>query len=346
MTRKDVVKPDTYAKAGVDIRREDRAIKGIINWVSKTFKFREGKIGAVMRDVGTFANVIDIGEYALAMCTDGVGSKVLVAQELEKYDTVGIDMVAMNVNDLICLGAEPIAMVDYLAMEQTNDKMAKEISIGLYEGARQAEIAIVGGETASLPEVVKGCAPGRGFDLAGTALGIVKKDRIITGEKIELGDVVLSLESNGIHSNGLTLARKVLPKSMWMSLIAPTRIYVKEIMELVRKFEIHGLANITGGGLLNLVRLTKYGFTIDKLPEAPMVFKKIQELGGISDEEMYRTFNMGVGCCVITSKSEADKIIKEYGEKYRIREVGKVVEESGVRIVKGGKQITIERTMY
>ena len=343
---KNRITPDTYAKAGVDIRREDRAIKGIISWVSKTFKFREGKIGAVMRDVGTFANVVDIGEYALAITTDGVGSKVIVAQELDKYDTVGIDLVAMNVNDLICIGAEPISMVDYLAMERTEDRMAKDIAIGIYEGAKQADIAIVGGETASLPDIVHGCRPGAGFDLAGTAVGIVRKDRIITGEKIAVGDVVLAFESSGVHSNGLTLARKVLPKSMWMSLLTPTRIYVKEVLELIGKYDIHGLANITGGGLLNLVRLTKYGFTIDKLPEPQMVFKKIQELGKVSDEEMYKTFNMGVGFCVITGRGDADKILAEYASKFRIKEIGRVVKDSGVRVVKNGKEITLERTMY
>ena len=338
--------PDSYAKAGVDIKREDKAVRGIVNWVSRTFKFREGKAGQVMKDVGTFANVIDLGSYALAMCTDGVGSKVLIAQELDKYDTVGIDLVAMNVNDLICIGAEPIAMVDYLAMETTDERVARDISAGLYEGARQAQVAIVGGETASLPDIIKGCAPGKGFDLAGTAVGIVAKDKIITGEKIAVGDVVLAFDSSGIHSNGLTLARKVLPKSMWLSLLTPTRIYVQEVLELLPKFDIHGIANITGGGVLNLVRLTKHGFLFDRLPDPQLIFKKIQEFGKISDNEMYKTFNMGMGLCIIASRSQADKILAEYGKKFRIMEVGRVVEDSGVRIVKEGKEISIERDMY
>jgi phosphoribosylformylglycinamidine cyclo-ligase len=343
--KKPIEKPDTYAKAGVDFRKENRTVKGIQSWVRKTFAFREGKMGAVMEDVGSFANLIDMGEYALAFCTDGVGSKVLVAQELEKYDTVGIDCVAMNVNDAICLGAEPISMVDYLALEHTNDEIAREISKGLYEGAAQSGIAIVGGETASMPDIITGL-DGRGFDLAAAVIGIVKKDKIITGEKVASGDWVLGFKSSGIHSNGLTLARKVIPRNMYMNLLTPTRIYVKEVLELIGKYEVHGMANITGGGFLNLLRLTKYGFILDTMPEPQMIFKKIEELGKISEEEMYRTFNMGIGFCMVVSSADGEDIVKKYGDDYGIMRIGSVIEESGVTVVRKGVEIKLKRTIY
>lgn len=330
----------TYAKSGVNIEMEELAIKNVNKWIRKTFEFREGKVGRVMKEVGFYANVIDMGEFALAICMDGVGSKVLVAQELDEFDTVGIDVVAMNVNDVICIGAEPLAMVDYMAFERVDPEMARDISIGIYEGAKMAGISVVGGETATLPEIISGI-DGKGFDLAGTVVGIVKKDRIITGEKISSRDVVLGLESSGIHSNGLTLARKVLPKTMWTKLLTPTRIYVKEILELIQKFDIHGLAHITGGGFLNLDRLTKFGFYLDRIPEEEMIFKKIQERGNVSDEEMYRTFNMGIGFCVMVNENDAEKILREYGEKFGIHRIGQVTEESGVRILKDSKEIIL-----
>ncbi len=338
-------KPSTYAKAGVDVRKEDLAIKGIESWVTKTFKFREGKKGQVMAKIGLFANLIDMGDYALALTTDGVGSKVLVAQKLGKYDTIGIDLVAMNVNDLICIGAEPIAMVDYLAMRNVDDKIAKEISIGLYEGAKQAEIAIVGGETATLPDVITGLE-NNGFDLAGTALGFVRKDMVVTGESVVAGDAVVGLASSGVHSNGLTLARKVVPLSMWNELLKPTKIYVKEVLTLLREYRIHGMANITGGGMLNLLRLNDVGFALDKLPEPQMIFKRMQELGKISDGEMYKTFNMGVGFCLVTDEKNAKAMVEKYGKEYKMSIIGKVIEKPEVRVTVGGKEIVLERSIY
>ncbi len=329
----------TYAKAGVNQKKENLAVRTICAILEKTLRFREGKIGTVMEDMGFFANVVDIGDFALAICTDGVGTKVLVAQELERYDTIGMDLVAMNVNDIICLGAEPIGMVDYLAMERTDPALAREIGIGICEGAKQAGIVVIGGETATLSEVIRGI-DNKGFELAGTAIGIVKKDKIINGEKISVGDIVLGFSSSGIHCNGLTLARHILPKDMWNMLMVPTRIYVKEVMELINRFDVHGLANITGNGFGNLNRLkTRLGFYLDRLPEPQMVFKKIQEMGPVEDKEMYHTFNMGIGFCVIVGKKDADSIIAEYGSKYNLKVIGRVVEEPGVKIVKNGKTI-------
>lgn len=334
--------PTTYARAGVNIKKEEIAVSGITSWAKKTFKFREGKIGEVMKDIGTFANLIDIGNFALAMCTDGVGSKVLVAQELKKYDTIGIDMIAMNVNDLICVGAEPIALVDYLAMENPDPEVVKEIALGIYEGAKISGIAVIGGETATLPDVIKG-TDNKGFDIAGTAIGIVNKDKIITGENIEVGDVVIGFASSGIHSNGLTLARSVLPKSMYPEIQKPTKIYVKEMLNLLNNYDgkIHGLAHITGGGFLNLTRLCDYGFIIDNPQKPQMIFNQIQKFSGNPDREMYRTFNMGTGFCVICDKNTADDILANWNEKIKIKIIGRVVEEKGVRIIKEGDEIKL-----
>ncbi|VVB54832.1 Phosphoribosylformylglycinamidine cyclo-ligase [uncultured archaeon] len=334
----DKKKPTTYAQAGVDIRSEDTAIKGIKGWMQKTFKFREGKFGSVSMDIGGYANVVEVGPYLLAITTDGVGSKVLVAQELNKYDTVGIDVVAMNVNDLICVGAEPISMVDYLAVTSVNEHIIRDICAGIYEGARQAQIAVVGGETATLPEIITG-QEGHGFDLAATAVGIIERGKVITGEKIRPGDLVVGIKSSGVHSNGLTLARKVLPRDMWAHLLTPTRIYVKEAMTLMREYDIHGFAHITGSAFLKVRRLTNYGFTFDSLPEPQPVFKKIKELGGITDEEMHKTFNMGVGFCVIASPEDANAMVEKYGQEYQMTIVGRVDAEPGVRVKVGDKLI-------
>ncbi|MFO7872032.1 MAG: phosphoribosylformylglycinamidine cyclo-ligase [Candidatus Undinarchaeales archaeon] len=316
----------SYSKAGVDISEEEKAIKAIAEQLSETFKNRKG----VLKDIGTFANLIDIGNgKALALSTDGVGSKVLIAEQLEKYDTVGIDLIAMNVNDLICLGAEPIALVDYLAVRKPNENIMSEIGEGLKKGAEQAGIAIIGGETATLPEIIAG--DDNAFDIAGTAVGIVETEKAVTGENIKEGDVLIGLLSSGIHSNGLTLARKLLhDKSDLVELLTPTKIYVKEILNLLDKVEVTGLANITGGGLLNLKRLNEnIGFKITNWPEVPEIFKKIQKRGHVPEEEMYKTFNMGIGFCVVVPESEAEKALDTLNEAMVI---GRAVE--GNKIIK------------
>ncbi|MFN3528004.1 MAG: phosphoribosylformylglycinamidine cyclo-ligase [Candidatus Altarchaeaceae archaeon] len=336
-------KPKTYKEAGVDIDKRHEVMKNFINLMQETFKFREGKIGKVLMNIGNFANLIEFMDYGIAFKTDGVGTKVLIAQYLDKYDTIGIDMIAMNVNDIICIGAEPIALVDYIALESINEKILNEIAKGIYEGAKLANIAVIGGETAIVPDLIKGIE-GKGFDLSGTVLGIVKKDKIIDGRKIKVDDVVIGFDSNGIHSNGLTLARKVLPKEFYPEILKPTRIYVKEILEIIKNYDVHGLAHITGGGYRNLLRLTRYGFELDNLPdlneEHTKIFKKIQEYGNISDEEMYNTFNMGIGFCVIVNEKDAKEILKNF----ECRKIGKVIDEHKVliRISREKKERTIE----
>jgi len=303
----------TYKEAGVDINLEDKAIKGILS-VLKT------KLS------GHFAGIVEFGEYYLTMCTDGVGSKVMVAEHLKKYDTVGIDMVAMVVNDAICIGAKPIALVDYLAVEKVEPDKVEEIMEGVAEGAKQSGCEVISGETATLPEVIKG------FDLAGTCLGVVKKNEIVTGEKIEEGDVIIGVESSGIHSNGLTLARKVLDLDEWgAELLTPTRIYVKEILNILGP-EVHGLSNITGGGLRKIKRIIpkSMGAEITDPIDPPKIFRAIQNHGKISPKEMYETFNMGMGFCIISKASAAEEIMK--GLKSKAQIVGSITKTPGISL--------------
>lgn len=321
----------TYAGSGVDVKKLDGIKSGIIQGL--TFK-RKG-FGAPLGEAGHYAGLIDLGEFALAMTTDGVGTKLIIADAMKKWDTVGIDCVAMNVNDLYVMGVEPLAFVDYISMEKPNEKLIAQVIESLNEGARQANISIIGGETASLPDIIKG------FDLAGTAVGTVDKDKVITGDKIAVGDVVIGLPSNGIHSNGYSLVRKVIAESglkytdplpynkkttIGDELLKPTRIYA-EVVKLFKKHEIKGMAHITGGGLFNLKRITKFGFDFNDPLPVPQVFKFIQDLGNVEDAEMYRTFNMGMGYLIVASKKEAGRIVKMTDGKI----VGTVV-ESGCNI--------------
>ena len=334
----------TYAESGVDILKEEKAIKGILSSIKSQRKGIGKPLG------GHYAGMIEFGEYALVLCTDGVGSKVEIASELKKWDTVGIDCIAMNVNDAICVGAEPLAFVDYLAIENPKPEITKEIGKGLDKGAKLSNISIIGGETASLPEIING------FDLAGTCLAHVKKNDIVTGEKIQPGDVIIGLASSGIHSNGYTLVRKVVQhadlfytdkfpdnsypkKTIGDVLLTPTQIYVKEIVELLKKVKVHGLAHITGGGLRNLPRLNKnVKFVIDEPFEPQSIFKFIQKQGNIDDKEMYQTFNMGMGFAVIVAEKDAKEtisILKRYSS-VDVKIVGQIEKGAGVEVPKLG----------
>jgi len=332
----------TYAKAGVDIEKVKKSHKAIAELLKDTFSLRKEKFGQVLIEIGHYAGLIDIGGgLALALHVDGVGTKTLIAKAMEKYDTIGIDCVAMNVNDLICIGAEPIALVDYLAIDKPDEKIILEIMRGLVNGAKEAEAAIVGGETAIMPDLING------FDLSAMSIGIVEKNKIITGEKIRKGDIIIGLESNGIHSNGLTLARKVLLSNynvkdyipelnsiLGEELLKPTKIYVKPVLEIIKYSQVHGLANITGGAFSKLTRLKKdVGFNLNALPEAPPIFRLIQKLGFITDKEMYRTFNMGIGFCIIAPEKEYETI-KGICKKYELNFwiIGEIIEKPGVFI--------------
>jgi len=332
------LKKMTYAESGVDIFKEEKAIEGIISNIKKR---REG-IGKPLG--GHYAGMIEFGKYALVLCTDGVGSKVLIATEMKKWNTVGIDCIAMNVNDAICVGAEPIAFVDYLAIDDPKPEIAKEIGKGLEKGAELSNISIISGETASLPEIING------FDLAGTCLAYVEKEKIVTGEKIKSGDILIGLSSSGIHSNGYTLARKVLLKNDFSYhdnfpddlypgkkigevYLTPTRIYVKEIVELLKNVDVHGVAHITGSGLRKIQRINKnVKFVINDPFEPLPIFRFIQKYGDIDNKEMYQTFNMGMGLVVIVSKNNVDKaldILKKKSEA-DVKIVGRVEKGNGI----------------
>jgi phosphoribosylformylglycinamidine cyclo-ligase len=330
----------TYAKSGVDILKEEKAIKGILS----NFKFQRKGIGKPLG--GHYAGMIEFGEYALVLCTDGVGSKVKIASDICKWDTVGIDCIAMNVNDAICVGAEPLAFVDYLAIDEPNENITKDIGKGLAKGAEISNISIIGGETASLPEIVNG------FDLAGTCLAYVKKDEIITGDEISPGDIIIGLSSTGIHSNGYTLARKVISennlsykdkfpdnlypgKTIGEVLLSPTQIYVKETIALLKKVKVNGLAHITGGGLRNLPRINKSVKFLIKDPFKPQeIFKFLQKYGNIENKEMYQTFNMGMGFVIVVAKEDAEESIKilKTNSKSDVKIVGKIIKGKGVRL--------------
>ncbi len=312
--------------------------------LSKTYRNRNGTASEVI-DIGQhYAGLIGINrDYALALHTDGVGTKILVAEACQKYDTIGIDCVAMNVNDVICVGAEPFALTNCLTLERARPELVTEIMRGLARGAQEAGIAVVSGETAIMPEIVSS------FDLTGTVAGIVHKKKIITGEKTQEGDTILGLKSSGIHSNGLTLARKLLltlrtRQTFAGELLRPTRIYVKEISKLLRsKIEIHCLAHITGGAYSKLRRIgerAKVGFHLDNLHEPQRIFRAIQKQGHIPHREMYRTFNMGTGFLVICPERQTEKVKRLLPE---IRQVGRVTASRDVRVAIDGNELRIEK---
>ncbi len=321
----------TYAKAGVDIERENIAIAAL----ARQLTFKRKGIGAPITDVGHYAGLIDFGDYALALTTDGVGSKVLIANEMKRWNTIGIDCIAMNVNDLLAMGIEPLAFVDYIAIHEPDNEIMRQIGEGLAKGAEISRMTIVGGETATLPDIING------FDLAGTCLGMVKKDKIITGERIGIGDAIVGIPSDGVHSNGYSLVRRIIKDSGYSysdpfpynkdttigdELLIPTRIYM-EILDAAQEFDIHGLAHITGSGLMKLHRVTKLGFDISDPLEPQPIFRFLQEEGDVEELEMYKTFNMGMGFVVVLPKKFASIAAGMMGGKV----VGEIVEE-GIRV--------------
>jgi len=327
-----------YKTAGVDTDATQSGLRKIVERIKETWP-APGGVGAVKLDIGYFANVIDIGGVGLAICTDGVGSKSIIAQMMRCYDTIGIDCVAMNVNDLLCVGARPISMVDYIGVEESDAEMLGAIAIGLAVGAKEAGVSISGGEISPLKDVI------RGFDLVGTAVGLVPLDRIITGRDLVPGDIIIGLESSGIHSNGLTLARyaffkqgklsvdHVFPElgiSLGEELLRPTLIYVPEILKILDNIpSVKALVNITGDGLLNLPRVdAKVGFMIDDLPPVPPIFRLIQRCGGVSSAEMYQVYNMGIGFCVLVGEKDRDvtmTILQRHGRRAQV--IGRVIED-------------------
>jgi phosphoribosylformylglycinamidine cyclo-ligase len=314
----------TYGASGV-FDNTRLGLGALLRWVDKTAAFRrEGQAGRRVVDVGFFASVVDIGHgLGLALCTDGVGSKVLIAAMLDRYDTIGIDCVAMNVNDAICVGAEPVSFLDYIAVERATPPVLEEIARGLYRGAELAGVSIVGGEISQVPDIVKGNPAGTGLDLVGMCAGLVPLDRVLLGRDVAPGDAIIGVRSSGVHSNGLTLARRALfdegklkagehvaelGGTVGEELLRPTHVYVRPVIDLLyrQQVPVRALVHVTSDGFLNLARIeSAVGFRLDRLPEPPPIFELIQRTGGISTPEMYRVFNMGIGFCLIVANQPA-----------------------------------------
>jgi phosphoribosylformylglycinamidine cyclo-ligase len=310
---------DAYAKAGVSQGDADAAVASLVAALAASPPAESRQVLAS----GHYANVVRLNERTgVALSTDGVGTKLVLAEQLGRWDTVGIDCVAMNVNDVVCVGAEPLAMVDYLAVDRADPEVAGAIGVGLARGAELAGIEIVGGELAQLGELING------LDLAGACFGAVPLDSLVTGTAIQPGDPVIALPSSGLHSNGYTLARSVLDdipldderlgRPLGDVLLEPTEIYVKPIVELLRStVDVRGLAHITSGGLQNLLRLeAEVGYEIDDPLPTPPIFSLIQELGDVSDEEMHGVFNMGCGFCVVVPDADEDSALRLLGRHY------------------------------
>lgn len=352
-------KKSAYERVGV-LSNENVGLRSLLKWVNRTADFRKNT-GVPVFESGYFANVVAISaRKGIAISTDGVGTKILVAEMMGKFDTLGIDLVAMNVNDVICVGAEPLSLVDYIAVNTVDEDLLEALGKGLYQGAEAAAISIVGGELAQVQEMIRG----RGkyhMDLVGTCIGLVELERIIDGERLGDGDVIVGLESSGIHSNGFTLARRVLldeadygvdqniaelDRTLGEELLEPTRIYVKPVMAALESgADIKALINITGDGFLNLNRVSAdVSFEIQSLPQPKAIFDLIQRSGRISDEEMFRVFNMGVGFCIIVGANDADDLMRVLEKELcEAMVIGRVVSEPGRAVtihpkrIRGGK---------
>lgn len=314
---------NTYAGAGVDVAKAERFVDRLKKKASRDLHAK------LWHGAGGYASVVPLGaDQAVALTTDGVGTKLLVAVEFDRVETIGIDLVAMCANDLICVGARPTAFLDYFATPKLDDKQADAIIAGIIEGCDRAGLPLVGGETAELP----GLYAESHFDLAGFAVGTVTKSQLITGDKIKPGDVVVGVASSGIHSNGLSLARKLVPQGhkQRADLLIPTNIYVKPAVELLDDpaVEVHGIAHITGGGWRNLFRLSDdAGFEIRNPLPLPPIFDILKR--EVSADELYKTFNMGMGLALILGAGgeRAVEIFKKHG--FAAAEIGRVTEDSG-----------------
>ena len=326
----------TYSDSGVETGAADAALARLVAHVSRPRHRREDGscVGESLVESGLYASVLALDDHrGLALTTDGVGTKVLVAELVGRYDTIGIDCVAMNVNDLVCVGAEPVAMLDYLAVQKTDSDVFHQIGQGLAAGAEMANISIPGGEVSQMKEIIRGIEEGRGVDLVGAAAGLVDLDRLVVGEGIEDGDAVVGLVSNGLHSNGFSLARSVLFGTLGLDaddhvpefghtaaeeLLRPTSIYVRPAMAMLRAgLRVRAFSHLTSGGFLNLLRIrSKTGFVLHTLPDPQPVFDLIRRSGPVADEEMHRVFNMGIGFGVVVPETEADavrRIASEHG---------------------------------
>jgi phosphoribosylformylglycinamidine cyclo-ligase len=325
---------DAYARAGVSQDAADAAVAALLESVRH---IDPGRPSRQALGPGHYASVMRVADRTgIALSTDGVGTKLLIAEQLGRWDTVGIDCVAMNVNDLICVGAEPVAMLDYVAVSRAEPEVMRELGRGLRRGAELAGIEIPGGELAQLGEIV------RGLDLVGACFGVVELEGIVTGAAIEPGDPVLGLPSSGLHSNGYTLARRALDGIPMQDerlgtplgdlLLEPTEIYVAAVLELLRSaVDVRGLAHITSGGLANLLRLeADVGYEIDARLPVPGIFDLIRDQGSIGDDEMHRVFNMGCGFCCVVAAADEDAAVELLARHHPgARRIGRATERAG-----------------
>lgn len=311
----------TYKEAGVNIEEGYRSVKLIKEYAKKTMS------EYVLNGLGSFAGIVELPEGykkpVLVSGTDGVGTKLDIACKKRKFDTVGIDCVAMCVNDILCHGAKPLFFLDYIACGKLEAEVSSDLVKGVAEGCIKSQCSLIGGETAEMPGMYKE----GDYDIAGFAVGIVDKDKIINGKDIKSGDKLIGIASSGVHSNGYSLIRKVFKnldedfngKAIWEELLTPTKIYVKPVLSLLEKFNIKGMAHVTGGGFYeNLPRmLSKEGLSIvinKNSYEIPEIFKKLMELG-VKEEEMYNTFNMGIGFVLCVEEDEVEEVLKELSKQ-------------------------------
>lgn len=322
----------SYKDAGVDKEEGYRAVELMKSSVKET------QNSQVLNQLGGFGAMYELGRYknpVLVSGTDGVGTKLEIAFKMGKYDSVGIDAVAMCVNDILCHGAKPLFFLDYLACGKLDSQKASEIVKGIAKGCLMSNTALIGGETAEMPGFYKA----GDYDIAGFCVGVVEKENIINGKDVKAGDVIVGISSSGVHSNGFSLIRKLIKdynmpfddKKIGEVLLTPTKIYVNLVLELLKKYKIKGMAHITGGGLIeNVVRAIENNLTpviFKEKIKVPKIFRYIQELGDIDEKEMFGTFNMGVGFVLIIDKKDVVSIlddIKNLGEE--AYEIGYIAE--------------------
>ncbi len=332
----------SYARAGVDTGLAGAGVAALVG-VLKTID--TGREGRALLGSGHYANVLRLaGDSGLALSTDGVGTKLIVAEQMNRYDTVGIDCIAMNVNDVICVGADPIAVLDYVAVEHADAALLEAVGAGLKAGAEDAGVEIPGGELAVVPELIRGHPSPGGIDLVGMCVGLVDIPRIVTGAAARPGDAIVGLPASGVHSNGFTLARKALPDldeapaeldgaSVGEALLAPTVIYVRATRDLLASgLDVRGLAHITGEGLLNLLRLeAPVGYRIDSpLPVTP-IFDLIAARSSTPKAEMHEVFNMGCGFCAVVPADQAGDAVALLGERHPgAAVIGSVTDRAGL----------------
>lgn len=333
---------DVYKQAGVDVEKGYEAVERMKKHIAKTTR------PEVLGGIGSFAGLFDLSHFnykepVMVSGTDGVGTKLKLAFQLDKHDSVGIDLVAMCVNDIVAQGAQPLFFLDYIACGKNDPARIEQIVAGVSNGCVDAGAALIGGETAEMP----GMYNDEEYDLAGFVVGIAEKSKLIIGEAIQEGDAIIGLASSGIHSNGYSLVRKIveglnlnetpeeLSKSLGETLLTPTKIYAKSVSKVIAKHEVRGISHITGGGFYeNFPRMMPKGLGVEIRQnswEVPEIFPYLQKLGSVPDAEMYGVFNMGVGMALVVSQDEVDgvlSILQENGEKASM--IGKVVANEGV----------------